>query len=316
MPETRVNMPYVLSGAENLIACILSMLATSFVIGKSMCNIKKLQYISKMVLFVMTADFSFCLSKIILYINQIKGIGSINTCKALQVYSQCSLLQSVIWSTLFGHTFYAVVKYERPEITEKYYKCYIFISSLFAVLGFATVFTNYVTYLEDGVCGHVVTVGSPDITFIVFDVIPIMGCCLLGLIFYILGACELRKKTINFGAGNFLTLALYPGIMMICAVPTLATGILACFGFKVRITSLTFNLSLLQGFLDAFVYWLLPQIREKMRRTITRSQLDTESIYESEIEIQEAIIQKQSDFGPNRIINNEDWLQRAKTFNY
>ena len=243
--------------------------------------------LGKMILTVNFLDLIFCLTKLSVFVFP---PSSTPYCKVLQAFSQSSLLASILWGTFFGHVLFRVVKYQRIEAIQSPFKWYVLISVVTAGgLGLATAFTEFIHYSDTKkACVHPVTAGTLDVTNLVFGVIPIGTCCFSGIAWYVLAAVILRNSRIVLKGRDLLALLVYPGIIIICWMPELTVNMTASLvGFNVSdvLNGILQNIFLLQGFLDAVVYGMIPNMREicKGRKsTYERPSLSIASSKESE----------------------------------
>lgn len=312
-PMSTTILNFLPTDIDYSISGIFSSIATTLVIGYSFANYQKLQYIGKMVIILNLSDLFFCLSKLSAIIYEPPDT---QYCKFIQIISQSSLLLSAFWGAAFGHSFYILMKYQKTEVAEKYFVYYIYCSSVFVVLGIATYFTDFVVYSQKlQTCVHIVEEDKFDYTYSIFDFLPIFLCCIIGCVYYALGIKKLMSLDYGFEGRNFIALIVYPGIMLVCLCPMIFVGVFSRFGnHSILLSKIVTNLLLLQGFLDAFVYGLLPQIRQFLsRKKGPQSTSMSEGGYESsEINRDTFLLVKKSVFEestvPERKIENKSGL--------
>ena len=235
-----------------------------------------------MVLVVIVTDLFFCLLKCsgIVYHHP-----NAVYCKVMSTITQTLLLVSLTWSVFFAHSLYTVMKSQSLAVLKTNFKNYSIISIFIAgAFGAAMPFTDFVVYSpQANKCWHIITNGRADITFSAFTTLPMTICCGLAIYWYIKTGVQLKHAGHKIDSQYILTLLAYPGIIIICVLPLVILDAMNWFGdFQSSFTrNFLGNVFMLMGALDAFVYGLLPELREYCRKKSTVKVSDEKSSSES-----------------------------------
>lgn len=189
-------------------------------------------------------------------------------CKIMQTITQVLLLLSVTWSVFFSHSLYTVMKAQSLDVLKTNFRHYTIISGIITVVfGITLPFTDFVVYSGE-TCVHIIKNGHTDVTFTVFTTLPMIFCCGLAIFWYVRTGVHLKRKGHHIDNQYLLTLLAYPGIIIVCVFPAIVLDVMNWFGTfqDENVRTVLGNLFMLTGAMDAFVYGLLPQIREYWRK--------------------------------------------------
>lgn len=244
-----MEMPYV-------IMPILSSIASAIVLIT--CVVAKLykQPLDIMLFWINLSDFLFCFPKAFTLLLPPSGDAY---CRITQFTTHFGVIASVVWGSLFAHALVLVLTSENTEILKKAIRVYLSISIIVpTALSVYCLTTDYVHYLyrENGhTCVHEVIQGKADYYSIIFTGMPILFCCLISIIFYIIAARRLNQIT-EGPKLYMLALVLYPGVVLMCWAPSLITNLLIMLGVKPNPVLLQIFQALDQtlGFWDALIY--------------------------------------------------------------
>lgn len=246
---------YFSTNPISLISPALSLVATF--LATIVCILSKFykEPLGLMVFAINTADFFFCFCKLTVIVHTPPNT---TYCKILQVFTYISLLSSSFWGVFFGHALFVSAKRQTTLVLSGLTKYYcIFAIVIPVIVGMTIPFTDYVIYSPAvQTCVHRIYDGKVDYTFIFYGAIPIIGVCLMSILWYFLAGFHLKKLLGKQNASSIIALIAYPAIFIICWTPIMFKNTLAMVGI---VPSNTMSIILrelcqLHGFLDAVVY--------------------------------------------------------------
>lgn len=276
------DLVYVPLEAKGMIAGFISLAATGLLVLLGLYFKIHSTILGKMVLIVNAADFVYILMKPFSLIFHPTADWN---CKLVSAISHFALMMSFIWGAFFAHMLYTTVKRCSIDAITVHIKFYNIISLIFSsLLAIGVLISDYVFYSNDaGTCVHRLWVRKfdPSLTFLML--IPTFGLTFLSLMWYLLGAINLKKYDPNMRSIELLPLFMYPAINMISYFPCLITNIMITYavfpsGFM---GYLLMNLFQLHGFFNVLVF-SIPMMARRIcqkddQRTETKSRLDTVS---------------------------------------
>lgn len=218
--------------------------------------------LGKLVLIVNLADFVFIFARPLSYIY--KPTDDLY-CRLIIAISHAALMTSFTWGVFFAHTLYETVKQQNIHPFSRFFKYYCIISVIISTaLGAGVLLSDYVFYSEGEAktCVHRVYFRKFDPTMTFLMTIPTLVLCALCIMWYILGANNMRKLFPNFQHREVIPLLLYPAIVIVCYFPALITHILIIYEIKPGEGVETFlqNLFQLHGFFNVLAYGIQPLI--------------------------------------------------------
>lgn len=256
--EQPIYVPFFPYTSLGLIGPITSTIACTFVLIICLLNrLHKETVVGWMAAWILGADILFSFPKIIDYF-----MPSSTTfwCRFTEAIVLFGVQSSFIWSAFFGHLLYVVSTNSRVDELSRFKKAYIlFAVFLPAISAISMTFTPYVMIDPDTkLCAHPVYQGHVDFLYLFLMSIPLMTCCLLSIIWYVLAGIQLRKHLDRGSTIELLVLVLYPGILLVCWVPNLVLNMYIFIGGH-EVPNKTImvgfvTLGHMQGFLDAIVY--------------------------------------------------------------
>lgn len=251
------DLIYISFDVDSSISGFLSLGATALLVVLGFYYKIYQNMLGKMVLIVNTADFICILLKLFGFI--LKPTNDAY-CRSVLSISQVAMIMSFIWGVFFAHTLYKSVEQQSVQSVQQIYKYYWIISSMVAIaLGFGVLFTNYVFYNENlKTCVHRVYFRRFDPTMTFLTIIPTFVLCILCIIWYALGAKNMKKLIPDIRRRDLLPLLLYPAIVIICYFPCLITNTLIIFEIlpSERISIVLRNIIHLHGFFNVLAYGL------------------------------------------------------------
>lgn len=252
------EMVYFPLNIDSLITALLSAIATTIVILLSLIFKLYKKPTSLMVFAINIAHALFYYTKLSVLV---QPPTSDSYCKFLNVFNIYGLESTSIWSALFAHAFYFIVKYPSscdtrlPRVIKKYY---LPIAVLFPLInGALSLFTNHLIYSETaGTCVHRVYPDQFDVTGHLFFRFPILLTCLASIVWYKMAINKIFALQDTRRGTELYVFMIYPGILLLCWGPHVVIQTAVQLGLPVSRTlvNISIYLSYLQGFFDALVY--------------------------------------------------------------
>lgn len=212
--------------------------------------------LGKMILWINIWDFCYTFMKAFGTIYQPRDDLA---CQVFQGIAQVGLLSSVIWGSFFAHALLKVIENKNEKSLKRFMKYYVS-SSLIVSFGLSGVliFTGSFKYEKDlGECIHWIYYDKPDYSTLFYLFIPILVCCALSIVWFVKAANRF-ENTLGEGKRSkyFITLMVYPAIVLFCWTPMLVVFIFVFAGNSQShsLVPMVQALNQLQGFFDAMVY--------------------------------------------------------------
>mgnify|MGYP000959180366 FL=1 len=253
--KTRIPMPFFASSVPFVTIVTLSTISTCTILIISITARLYKEPLSKMVFWIIFADFIFCLPKLIILINVQK---SFQFCNIIQGISHFGLISSFHWAACFAHGILIALKTREIESLAPYFRHYLFWTIIVPVINtIISMCTEYISYVEEtNTCVHYVIQGEVDYEYIFYTGLPLLISCMISLMCYGVVSCRLREILASVPAAGVINLLVFPILLLICWLPNLTTNILIIMGVQVNQTlvSIFQIVGHSQGLLDALVY--------------------------------------------------------------
>lgn len=245
-------LPY---NAPFLIASGLSATATAVMLVTALAKKFYKEPLGLMIIAVNLTDFIYCFTKITAtFYHPTSNIG----CNIIEAITHFGLMSAAICGALFGHALCQVIIHQGLQILLQCIRIYFTAAILPSfIVSIILVLRNYVRYSSSkDTCVHVIYPGEFDYDYAIFTTLPLILACVLSVMWYIRASQRLRYFVDRRNIKNLYLLMIYPGIVLVCWMPTLTKNTMISLGGTVPfvVSRIAIVLSQLQGFLDAIVY--------------------------------------------------------------